>query len=54
MQADLTEANEDPLRFYCSGEDENGIVESFNILVSESKMKIGGRDLEVIHFEKPT
>ena len=35
------------------GENEGGMVETFEYLVSESKMKIGGRSVEVIHFEKP-
>ena len=33
------------------GEDENGIVESFRFLASQTKMKIDGRILEIIHFK---
>jgi hypothetical protein len=35
------------------GEDKNGMVETFQYLVSESKLKIGGRSVEVIHFKNP-
>lgn len=34
------------------GDDKNGIVESFRFLVSQTKMKIDGRVLEIIHLKK--
>jgi len=33
------------------GEDKNGIVESFRFLASQTKMKIDGRGLEIIHLK---
>jgi hypothetical protein len=33
------------------GEDKNGIVESFRFLASQTKMKIDGRELEIIHLK---
>ena len=40
-----------PAKILLLGEDENGMVETFQYLVSESKLKIGGRSVEVIHFK---
>ena len=42
-----------PAKILLLGEDENGMVETFQYLVSESKLKIGGRSVEVIHFKNP-
>ena len=42
-----------PAKILLLGEDKNGMIEAFQYLVSESKLKIGGRSVEVIHFKNP-
>lgn len=50
--SDLPEPTK-PAKILLLGEDKNGMIETFQYLVSESKLKIGGRSVEVIHFKNP-
>ena len=49
-QADLPKS-EDTAKFVILGADSNGVVDSIKFLVAQRKLKIDGRDLEIIHFE---
>jgi hypothetical protein len=50
QESDLP-GNAESAKIIMLGEDENGIVESFRFLASQTKMKIDRRDLEIIHLK---
>ena len=44
-------AGQDSAKILILGEDQKGIVEAFQFLVTQSKMKIEGRKVEVVHIQ---